>query len=417
MSMTDTSSPAGPPVIVLVSTFADYSGGEAIRALQFFERVSEVWPKVYLITHERSRPDLEASPLFGNVRFVRDDRLQWLFWKSKVLQGLNIPYFHWQTRALIRAICPPGSGHIVHYVCPISPVAPRFPPKGYRLIIGPLNGNIAYPPAFAAREGWRARLRHRLHGLTQRLLYVVFNEKARYETVLVSGHERTLISLDAAGVDRARCVHVADVGVPDQWRARPRITHRGMNGRFMTASRLVDLKAIDLAIKAVVRAGPEIRLDVFGDGPSLVGWQTLARTLGVSDRVTFHGWCAHEEVLGCMQDYRGFVFPTLAEANGNVMQEAMLAGLPVIALRWGGPAHLAGDDSALYIEPGSEEQIIADIAEAMSRLAHQPETAEAISRTARTIAERDFTWETVFADWTRPYGLSDTAPAVKTDTP
>lgn len=413
--MADISPPADSPAIILVSTFADYSGGEAIRALQFFERVSEVWPETYLITHDRSRPDLETSPLIANVRFVRDDRLQWLMWKSKVFLGLNIPYFHWKTRALIRSICPPDAGHVVHYVCPISPVAPRFPPKGYRLIIGPLNGNIAYPPAFAAREGWRARLRHRLHGLTQRLLRLLFNEKARYETVLVSGHDRTMVSLDAAGVDRARCVHVADVGVLDQWSARDRISHAATNGRFMTASRLVDLKGIDLAINAVARAGPDIQLDVFGDGSSLPGWRALARELGVADRVIFHGWCAHEDVLGRMQDYRGFVFPTLAEANGNVMQEAMLAGLPVIALRWGGPAHLADDDSAIYIAPDGEDQIIADIAKAMTKLAQNPEMAEGISRAGRIIAERNFTWATVFADWTKPYGLPDIQTRTGTD--
>ena len=57
------------------------------------------------------------------------------------------------------------------------------------------------------------------------------------------------------------------------------------------------------------------------------------------------GFAAADLVAGVeVVSYAGFVTltvdqPTIAEANGIVMQEAMMIGLPVITLRWGGPAH------------------------------------------------------------------------------
>lgn len=394
-----------PPRIILVSSFADLSGGEAIRALQFFERLAAVRDDVWLITHERSRRDMDGRPFAHRVRYVADGRVQNWLWRLK-LSKFNQPIFHWLTRALIRDLAPPGQGHIVHYVCPISPVAPRFPPQGYRLIIGPLNGNIAYPDCFAAREGRGARLRHKLHFLMQRLLRLT-GEKRRYETVLVSGYERTHVSLKAAGVDPARMVDVADVGVPEAWRDAPRQTHAGRHTGFVTASRLTDLKGIDLAIRAVAQAGPDITLDVFGEGEARAGWEALARDLGLEDRVQFRGWCAHDDLLARFAEYRGFVFPTLAEANGNVMQEAMLAGLPVIALNWGGPSRLADATSAIYVEPDSEAQIIADFAAGMDRLAEDAAFAEQISINARTLAEARFPWDRVIETWTAPYRTGD----------
>lgn len=72
------------------------------------------------------------------------------------------------------------------------------------------------------------------------------------------------------------------------------------------------------------------------------------------------------------------------------MGEAMALGLPVIALNWGGPAMLADASNALYVQPGSEEAVVAGIATAMKRLARDGALAESLSVAAR--AERLFAW-------------------------
>ena len=122
--------------------------------------------------------------------------------------------------------------------------------------------------------------------------------------------------------------------------------------------------------------------------------------LGLQDRVRFLGWAPdHDALLDAFSDYRGYLFPTIAEANGIVMQEAMMVGLPVIATRWGGPAMLADDDSALYVEPEDEPKMVAAIATAMERLARDPALAERLSKNAHKIAQENYSWDAVSESW------------------
>ena len=105
-----------------------------------------------------------------------------------------------------------------------------------------------------------------------------------------------------------------------------------------------------------------------------------------------------------MPDYRAFVAPSLAEANGISVQEAMMAGLPVICLKWGGPELLADAESAVLIEPRSHDQVVRDIAEAMAALATDPDRANRLASRARTIAEHRFGWNSVASEWQAAYG-------------
>ena len=194
-------------------------------------------------------------------------------------------------------------------------------------------------------------------------------------------------------------VDVVDSGVSDRIRSRPRTSHAGINPRFVCSGRMIDYKGFDLAIRALTRAAPSVRLDIYGDGETRASLETLTETEGVTDRVNFLGWFKNADLLAALPQYRGYVFPTLAEANGIAMQEAMMLGLPVIATRWGGPERLADDESAWYIDPTGAEAMIDSIAQAMTCLANDPEKAEGLSRNARAIAEVRFSRDAVSRSW------------------
>jgi glycosyltransferase involved in cell wall biosynthesis len=334
---------------------------------------------------------------------VPDSKIQAWLWRSKVLRFLLDPYFHLAARRLVVAEVPTGTGPddtVLHYLSPVSPVALRFVPKGATFVMGPLTGNIYYPPAFRDRMSTGLRLAERLHAIAQRSQRILYPEKRRARTILVSGYERTRESLKLAGVRDDQMVDVVDAGVSDHIVARPRITHTGTNPRFVCSGRMVDHKGTDLAIEAVAAADPTIELDIYGDGEKRAGHEALARALGVTDRVHFKGWMdSHDDLIDAFGAYRGYVFPSLAEANGIVVQEAMMLGLPVLAARWGGPAMLADDDSAVYLPVDSEESLVTALAEAMNRLAVDADFAERISINARRIAEERYTWDAVAESW------------------
>lgn len=391
------------PIFLVSERFGSSAGGEAIKAQQYADILLAQGHDFLVFTHERSKCHGATLPS-ERMRFVDETPLQLLFWRIRILRPLLSIYFHLKARKLVLKESRNRPNPILHYISPVSPVALRFPPRGFKVVMGPLTGNIYYPPNFRSRMTWSVRIREQLHAISQILLGLTFREKRRADAVLVSGYERTRKSLQLAGCPEANMIDVVDAGVSQKIFDRPRITHSGVNPRFACSGRLVDHKGVDLAIKALALASPSIELDIYGDGAERQNLEVLTKSLGLKDRVRFHGWLArHEDLLAAYDQYRGYLFPSLAEANGIVMQEAMTIGLPVVALRWGGPAMLADDDAACYIELGNEEQIVQRIAHQMNILAEDGELADRISARARKIAERKFTWESVTESWQKSY--------------
>lgn len=393
-----------PIKVVLVAPNAGtHMGGEAIKAYQYFQWLLEQGIDAVLVTHERNRQELEPRLPAERVVWIKETLLQALLWRSRVLSPLLSVYFHCAAARRVRGY--DRATTLVHYICPISPVTLRFPPRNYRVVMGPLNGNLGYPPAFRHRAGRKQRVEEALYSVTQRVWGAVFGDKRRAETVLVSGGERTRAALRLAGVAEDRMVDVLDAGVSTALFGLDPAAHDGRNPQFVAMGRFDAYKAYDLTIRAVAAADDDICVTIFGDGYMRAALQELANALGVAERVTFPGWLAHED-LPDLRHYRGFVFPTLAEANGIVMQEAMMLGLPVVTLRWGGPAMLADDDSALFIAPDDEDAVVARLADAMNQLAGDSDLATRIGAAARARAQAAFGWEIVAASWAAHYAAS-----------
>ena len=389
--------------VVLISTNAGLDmGGEAIKAYQYFRYLLDQGFDAYLLTHERNEAGLRAD--FPNERliFVRDSALQKFLWRSVIFRRLLAPVFHLEVAKLARQF--DKADTVLHYIGPVSPVEPRFPPRGYRVLMGPFTGNIYYPPAFAHRMSVDNRLAQAFHKFTQNFYGAIFGDKKRAARILVSGYERTRASLKWAGCSDAQLKDVVDSGISAEYEAMGRAGQSGTNTAFALSGRMVDHKGTDLAIQALTLSDPSITLTLYGDGPKKASHEALAKYLGVADRVTFAGWLDHDEVIQGIHRHRGYLFPSLAEANGIVMQEAMMLGVPVVALRWGGPANLADDHSAIYVDPTSEEAVVKGLAAAMDRLAFDPDYAETLSVNARKIAEARFPWDKVAKSYSENYG-------------
>ena len=70
-----------------------------------------------------------------------------------------------------------------------------------------------------------------------------------------------------------------------------------------------------------------VHLDVIGDGPAKRDLVRLVERLGLGARVRFRGWLDQGALAVELPRYRGLVFPSLKEANGIAMQEAMKPGM------------------------------------------------------------------------------------------
>jgi glycosyltransferase involved in cell wall biosynthesis len=111
----------------------------------------------------------------------------------------------------------------------------------------------------------------------------------------------------------------------------------GSGLRIAAAGRLVARKNLALVIEAVTMLRAEdvdVTLDVYGDGPEKRAIETLLAQRGLEECVTLHGYRADWVTQARSAD----IFVNLSEAEGFciVVAEAMLAGLPVIAVDVGG---------------------------------------------------------------------------------
>jgi glycosyltransferase involved in cell wall biosynthesis len=340
-----------------------------------------------------------------NVSYVKDTCLQKMLNRTNPLAPFLNICFLWKATPKIKEALARRPGSIVHFTSPVSPVLPYFRVPGAPVIIGPLNGNIHYPPSFRHRETASYRVRRWLHPGMQFLNRISFPGKRRADALLVAGGQRTADSLRMAGCRDEQFARSIDSGVLDRLYQTPRIRHRGRNLRFVQNGRLVKHKGTDLAIRSLALTKHPVELDIIGRGPELENLKALAASLSLGNRVRFVEWIAdHGKVAERLRQYRAFVFPSLAEANGIVVQEALVQGLPVITLNWGGPSLLVTPETGVLIEPAGEDYVIAELAKAMDRLAEDGELAERMSIAGRREAVANgFLWSGVIRDWTRVY--------------
>lgn len=74
---------------------------------------------------------------------------------------------------------------------------------------------------------------------------------------------------------------------------------------------------------------PQSRLSIYGEGVLKEELLSLAKTLGIENKVTFLGF--KKEIISELKNYDMFVFSSRAEGMPNALIEAMAAGLPCIA--------------------------------------------------------------------------------------
>lgn len=131
----------------------------------------------------------------------------------------------------------------------------------------------------------------------------------------------------------------------------------------LSLSRLVSIKGIDLAIRAVAGAAG-VELVIAGDGPERASLEALARSLGAP--VRFVGHVGGDERRALLGGADVFVAPSRAigarvEGTPTSVLEALAAGLPIVGTRISGIADAVSDEAGLLAEASSAETVARDL--------------------------------------------------------
>jgi glycosyltransferase involved in cell wall biosynthesis len=125
---------------------------------------------------------------------------------------------------------------------------------------------------------------------------------------------------------------------------------------LLTLSRLHPKKGIDTAIRALAQL-PNAHLCVAGDGPEQAKYETLARELGLSERVHFLGWRNDRKALLEVCDI--CLLPSRYEPFGTVIAEAWSMRRPLVAALADGARQYVRDNENGAVFPIDDERALA----------------------------------------------------------
>ncbi len=195
----------------------------------------------------------------------------------------------------------------------------------------------------------------------------------------------------AMGVPAAR-IRVISNGV-DTERFTP-LVGKGRDGIVLYAGSLIERKGVRhllAAAPAVLRRFPSYRLVILGEGPQHGILRDLAAALGVLDSTTFAGRQSQDQVREWMQRARAVVVPSLEEAQGVVLLEALACGTPVVASGVDGIPEVIVPAVGRLVPPGEPMAL----SEAIVRILADSSEWAAMSKRARERAVTHYDWDRV----------------------
>ena len=161
--------------------------------------------------------------------------------------------------------------------------------------------------------------------------------------------------------------------------------------RFLFLGRLVPLKGVDLLLEAFASVTERVDavLEIAGDGPQRLELQGQIATLGLGERVELSGWLDRAQIREHLAASTVFVFPSIHEAGGTVVLEAMASGRPVIAADWGGPADVLDESCGILVDVSAWGQFVDGLAAAMEPPPRGGPRASSPAGRGRTRADRE----------------------------
>jgi glycosyltransferase involved in cell wall biosynthesis len=227
--------------------------------------------------------------------------------------------------------------------------------------------------------------------------------------------------LEAFGFRLPLVFEVANgVDEPEEWspsRVSPRVRDVLAGDPFLVVlGRLSWKKGLDRALMALALV-PEIPLVIAGNDdekytPTL---RALAAKLGVAERVRFLGAVTGPDKEALLAGAAVVLLPSHNENFGNVVLEAMIRGIPVVATPEVGAGAVVQAAGAGRIARGEPDTL----ARAIQELLWEPQTRVACGEAGRAWVSRHYSWKAIggHMEWWYEHLLEETSsgrPAVGT---
>ena len=122
-------------------------------------------------------------------------------------------------------------------------------------------------------------------------------------------------------------------------------------------------------------------------------WREKVQRSELEGRITFLGRVEHSQIGEHYRWADVFVFPSLREATGTVILEAMSYQLPVIALNVHGARFLVDEGCAIRIPVVTRNQMVNDFRDAIIKLYRDPELRIRMGEVGKRRVTEEYLWE------------------------
>lgn len=157
-------------------------------------------------------------------------------------------------------------------------------------------------------------------------------------------------------------VHALPLFAPDSGKQMIALPKTGIP-HFVFLGRFSPSKGLEWLLKSLKNISVPVHLDIAGEGFQESVLKALVKKLGLTDRVTFHGWVSTDQAHDLIRSARGLIFPSVwHEPAGLVALEAMRHARPVIASRVGGiPEMVSHYENGLLVTPADIKELSSSI--------------------------------------------------------
>ncbi len=271
-------------------------------------------------------------------------------------------------------------------------------------VLGPVGGGTTASPGYKScfPNSWRyEQLRNALVRTIQ--FNPISRRLVRSASLIIASNPETETVLRRLGAQNVKVM--LDDGVdPDEMMAHPVVQSTSGPLRVLWVSRIMERKALGMALDAVQLASTNcaIHLTLMGDGiPRALVADQLARMI-FDGLVTDRGWSSQAELEDAYASHDVLLFNSVRDNGSAPLHSASAYGMPAVVINHQGPGIITDPNWAVQVPPSTTQQSTEDIAKALVDLAGDPGRRQQMGTAALAAGGRN-TWPARAAAMTALY--------------
>ncbi len=316
---------------------------------------------VFVVTKEEHRQTIEEYLKSHNIQnpkfyFVDINRIYKKLYKG-VMYSVRLNLWHKKAYSLVKEICKKEHIDVIHQITPIEfrSIGNYADIENTKFVCGPLGGGESLPEGLRcyAKGNMIVEYSRTLLNKWSRFRYKMSKKLSRCDYILFANEETQTYVYDLIK-DVPHGIY-PEIGINEGdiiERKSTKDEHAELT--LLVAGRLAYRKGHSLLFD-VLKDLPEefrYRCRIVGEGPERSSLEAKCRAYSLEDKVTFTGRISFSDIAQEYENADVFIMPSIREATGTVLLEAMSKGLPIITInRFGGSVLL--DDSCAYLYDGN----------------------------------------------------------------